>query len=204
MLIISGKPILKIRDSSEQKNSLNIRPPSSLSQVLILNEDPLDFFQETSWLAKKFLKKGIMTKKDRSKLFINTKKYPISFAPPLNNIHCYRDFYVHQKHVEKGFEKRGRPVPKEWFEMPVFYKGPTAGFIGDGETIVWPSYTKKLDYELELGAIIGRDGKNIKATKAFEHIFGFTFLNDVSARDIQKKEMAVGLGPSKEKTFAQL
>ena len=71
------------------------------------------------------------------------------------------------------------------------------------EEIMWPIYTDKLDYELELAAVIAKPGKNIHQAQALEHVFGFTILNDISARDIQKKEMKVRLGQVKEKTSAE-
>ena len=85
--------------------------------------------------------------------------------------------------------------------MPVYYKGNPSSFIGAEEEIMWPIYTDKLDFELELAAIISKPGMNIHRSSAIEHIFGFTILNDISARDIQKKEMKVRLGPSKGKDF---
>ncbi len=128
----------------------------------------------------------------------------LKLSKPLSHINCYRDFYIHEKHVVKGFQKRNEPVPKAWYEMPVYYKGPTSGFIGHQDTIPWPSYTQKLDYELELGCVLMKDGKNISEKNASEHILGFTIFNDISARDIQKKEMSVRLGPSKGKDFCSV
>ncbi len=172
--------------------------PSSLSSLLKLCPAPFEFLQQTQEYFQDFTKQG------RNLERLLTKQDEFSFRIPLNDINCYRDFYTHEKHVKKGFEKRGTKVPDSWYEMPVFYKGATSGFIGTQEKIMWPSYTEKLDYELELAAVIGKDGKNISANHAFEHIFGFTILNDISARDIQKKEMSVGLGPSKGKDFCSV
>ena len=61
----------------------------------------------------------------------------IVLLSPIDQIPVYRDFYVHEKHVKKGFEKRGEPVPPEWYEMPVYYKGNPASFIGPDEEIMW-------------------------------------------------------------------
>jgi fumarylacetoacetate (FAA) hydrolase len=68
--------------------------------------------------------------------------------------------------------------------------------------IPYPPYTQALDYELEIAVIIGKPGINIKPEEADQHIFGYTIFNDWSARDIQRKEMLVGLGPAKGKDFA--
>jgi 2-keto-4-pentenoate hydratase/2-oxohepta-3-ene-1,7-dioic acid hydratase in catechol pathway len=66
----------------------------------------------------------------------------------------------------------------------------------------WPSYTGKLDFELELAMIVGRKGRDIAKDEAKEHVFGFTVLNDFSARDVQAREMSAWLGPAKGKDFA--
>ena len=58
-----------------------------------------------------------------------------------------------------------------------------------------------LDYELELGVVVGRQGKDISPSDARDHIFGYTIFNDVSARDLQADEMSAGLGPAKGKDF---
>ena len=113
-----------------------------------------------------------------------------------------RDFYAFERHVKTGFEKRGEPMPAEWYEMPVYYKGAHWSIIGTDEDVHWPSYTEKFDYELELAVIIGRQGRNIPEKNAREYIAGFTVMNDFSARDIQRKEMKVRLGPAKGKDFA--
>jgi len=67
--------------------------------------------------------------------------------------------------------------------------------------VPWPSFTEKFDYELELAAVIGRKGRNIPADRARDYIAGFTVMNDFSARDIQRKEMRVRLGPAKGKDW---
>jgi 2-keto-4-pentenoate hydratase/2-oxohepta-3-ene-1,7-dioic acid hydratase in catechol pathway len=73
--------------------------------------------------------------------------------------------------------------------------------IGPEEEIPWPAYTEKLDHELELAAIIGKRGKNISKETAFSYIFGYTIWNDVSARDVQVRELPVNMGPCKAKDW---
>jgi 2-keto-4-pentenoate hydratase/2-oxohepta-3-ene-1,7-dioic acid hydratase in catechol pathway len=126
----------------------------------------------------------------------------VRLIAPLPRPASMRDFYAFEAHVKKGFEKRGEPMPAEWYEMPVYYKGNAATIIGPEETVVWPSFTEKFDYELELAVIIGRSGMNISETAARGYIAGFTVMNDFSARDMQRKEMKVRLGPAKGKDFA--
>jgi 2-keto-4-pentenoate hydratase/2-oxohepta-3-ene-1,7-dioic acid hydratase in catechol pathway len=181
----------------------NAHCPSSLHQLLRLKENPLDILQE-AWGLMLFLEKcGTFEMKDGTRYLID-KTTSISLTTPLDKIETYRDFFAHEKHVATGFKKRNEPIPPAWFELPVYYKGATAGFIGHEEDILWPSYTDLLDYELELGMVVGLDGYNIKAKDAHKHIFGFTILNDISARDIQRKEMTVRLGPAKAKDFCSI
>lgn len=181
----------------------NVHCPPSLNQLLRLKENPIEILHE-AWGLMLFLEKcGCFEMKDGTRYLIERSK-DISLTTPLDKIETYRDFFAHEKHVATGFKKRNEPIPPAWFELPVYYKGATAGFIGHEEEILWPSYTDLLDYELELGMVVGMDGYNIKAKDAHKHIFGFTILNDVSARDIQRKEMTVRLGPAKAKDFCSV
>jgi 2-keto-4-pentenoate hydratase/2-oxohepta-3-ene-1,7-dioic acid hydratase in catechol pathway len=120
---------------------------------------------------------------------------------PLPNPASLRDFYAFEAHVKKGFEKRGEPMPQEWYQIPVYYKSGHHNIIGTDEDVRWPSFTQKFDYELELAAVIGKKGSNIPAERAAEYIAGFTVMNDFSARDIQRQEMKVRLGPAKGKDW---
>ena len=113
-----------------------------------------------------------------------------------------RDGYAFEQHVKTANRNRGREVPEEWYQFPVFYFTNPNAVFGDEDEIPYPPYTKALDYELEVAAVIGKAGINIKAEDAPAHVFGYTIWNDWSARDIQRKEMAVGLGPAKGKDFA--
>ena len=123
------------------------------------------------------------------------------FIAPLDPC-VYRDFMVFEKHFSFGYRWRKLEVPKVLYEFPVSYIGGIHGFIGPGDEVPWPHYTQHMDYELELGIVIGAAGKDLTPEEARGHIFGFTILNDFSARDIQAREMAAGLGPSKGKHFA--
>lgn len=125
----------------------------------------------------------------------------IRLRTPLPHPQSVRDFYAFEAHVKRGFEKRGEPMPQEWYEMPVYYRSGNHNIIGTDEDVLWPSFTNKFDYELELAAIIGKTGTNIKASEARHYIAGFTIMNDFSARDIQRREMKVRLGPAKGKDW---
>ncbi len=126
----------------------------------------------------------------------------ISFLPPLPRPPSLRDFYAFEKHVVTANANRGREVPAEWYQFPVFYFSNASSTYGHDAEVPMPKYTQALDYELEVAAVIGKEGRDIPADKAMDYIFGFTILNDWSARDVQREEMKVGLGPAKGKDFA--
>lgn len=114
----------------------------------------------------------------------------------------FRDFYAFEEHVRNARRKRGLEMVPEWYEAPVFYFSNTASIVGPGAKIRKPLETNELDYELEIAVVIGWGGQDIPVAEADEHIAGFVILNDWSARDIQRREMKVGLGPAKGKDFA--
>ena len=130
------------------------------------------------------------------------KRDEVIFSNPVIYTRHLRDFYAFEQHVKTANENRGRSVPEEWYQFPVFYFTNPSTTYGDGDTIPYPSYTDALDYELEIACVIGKAGIDIPADQAEEHIFGFTIMNDWSARDVQRIEMKVGLGPAKGKDFA--
>jgi 2-keto-4-pentenoate hydratase/2-oxohepta-3-ene-1,7-dioic acid hydratase in catechol pathway len=88
-----------------------------------------------------------------------------------------------------------------WRATPGYYHSDVATVVGPNETVVWPHYSDWIDYELELIAVIGRGGKDIPKDQAMGHVFGYTIMNDLSARDAQFKAMATGLGVAKGKDF---
>jgi fumarylacetoacetate (FAA) hydrolase len=116
----------------------------------------------------------------------------VLLRPPVLRPPSVRDFYTFEQHVKNARESRGFEVPPEWYDEPVFYFSNPAAIFGPEEVVPYPEGTKELDYELEVAAIIGAAGL----------IGGFTVMNDWSARDLQRKEMKVGLGPAKGKDFA--
>jgi 2-keto-4-pentenoate hydratase/2-oxohepta-3-ene-1,7-dioic acid hydratase in catechol pathway len=125
----------------------------------------------------------------------------VKLLAPLPDPASLRDFYAFEDHVKKGFEKRGEPMPPEWYQIPVYYKSGHHNIIGTDADVTWPPFTDKFDYELELAAVIGRYGRDIPVSRAAEYIAGYTVMNDFSARDIQRQEMRVRLGPAKGKDW---
>lgn len=103
-----------------------------------------------------------------------------------------RDFYAFEGHVAAGWRRRGKPIPDAWYEAPAFYFSNPAAIAGPGEPVARPEATRELDFELEIAAVVDAGGG----------IAGFTLMNDWSARDVQRRETTVGLGPHKGKDFA--
>ena len=103
-----------------------------------------------------------------------------------------RDFYAYEGHVQVGARLRGQEIPPAWYEAPVFYFTNPAAVFGAGQEVRRPPGCEMLDFELELAAVLGSQSE----------IAAFTLMNDWSARDIQRREMTVGLGPAKGKDFA--
>ncbi|MFD2416520.1 fumarylacetoacetate hydrolase family protein [Amycolatopsis pigmentata] len=126
---------------------------------------------------------------------------PLELANALDPT-SYRDFMVFEEHFRFGYEWQGKPVPEIMYELPVCYAGDPRSFIGPFDEIPWPSYSRRLDYEMELGIVLGKTTQDVTSDAALDHVLGLTILNDVSARDIQAREMSGGLGPSKGKHFA--
>ncbi len=122
--------------------------------------------------------------------------------PPLPRPTSLRDFYAFEQHVATAYANRGRKVPAEWYQVPVFYFSNPNAIFGPEATIPYPKASQALDYELEVACVIGRVGQDIAPDQAEEFIFGYTIFNDWSARDLQRQEMRVGLGPAKGKDFA--
>ncbi|MFU8796168.1 MAG: fumarylacetoacetate hydrolase family protein [Dehalococcoidia bacterium] len=121
----------------------------------------------------------------------------VMLMAPIPRPNSIRDYLAFEGHATFSGK---RQLDKGWYEIPVCYKGNPDTVIGPDEVIPWPAFTDLLDYELEYGIYIGKEGKNIPRERAEEYIAGYTVYNDVSARDIQLQEMlAGGLGPVKGK-----
>jgi 2-keto-4-pentenoate hydratase/2-oxohepta-3-ene-1,7-dioic acid hydratase in catechol pathway len=115
-----------------------------------------------------------------------------------------RDFMVFEQHVEGARMGRfpDKPVPDIWYGSPFCYFTNPHALTGPDDEIAVPPGCKDLDLELEVAAVIGRPGTNLRPDEARGHIAGYTIFNDWSARDLQMAEMALGLGPCKGKDFA--
>ena len=116
----------------------------------------------------------------------------VRLLAPIPRPPSVRDFYAFERHVQSARAQRGLEMAPEWYRLPVFYFSNPAAVSGPEDEVPFPPESSAWDYELEAAAVVGAGGR----------IAGFTVMNDWSARDLQKMEMAVGLGPAKGKDFA--
>ncbi|MGD7045347.1 fumarylacetoacetate hydrolase family protein [Jeotgalibacillus proteolyticus] len=126
----------------------------------------------------------------------------VKLMAPLPNPLSFRDFYSFEQHVKRSRERRGLEMIPEWYRFPAFYFSNHLTIKGPEEVIPFPAESCERDYELEIACVIGKKGSTISSHQAAAHIFGFCIMNDWSARDLQREEMKVGLGPAKGKDFA--
>jgi 2-keto-4-pentenoate hydratase/2-oxohepta-3-ene-1,7-dioic acid hydratase in catechol pathway len=123
--------------------------------------------------------------------------------PPLDPP-TVRDFVAFEEHVEgivRSVSQTAGVVP-EWYEAPTFYFTNPHALVGAFDDVPVPSGSQLFDFELEVAVVVGADGSSLTPEQAAEHVFGYTILNDWSARDLQRREMKVSLGPAKGKDSA--
>ena len=140
----------------------------------------------------------------------------IRLLAPLPRPAQIRDFSAFEQHmlqsgkvvftlnaIRAGKEPPKGPIvlPKVWYDQPIYYKANRFAVGNPGDDVPWPPYSQLADYELEMAAVIGRKGRDIPASDAKSHIFGYTIYNDFSARDAQGHEMTGPFGPAKGKDF---
>jgi fumarylacetoacetate (FAA) hydrolase len=126
----------------------------------------------------------------------------LAFGPPVLRPPSVRDFYAFEGHVRTMWERRGGEVPETWYRLPVFYFSNTSEIRGPDEPVWCPAASSELDYELEVAALVDTPAVDLAAERAEEAIGGFMIFNDWSARDLQREETVVRLGPAKGKDFA--
>lgn len=125
------------------------------------------------------------------------------FAVPVEP-RAMRDFLVFEAHIAgmKKTEGGDGSVPPAWYEAPRFLFMNPWSVLPTGADIPMPPFTRRLDFELEVAMIVKDTVRDVPIEEAAEHIAGYCIFNDWSARDVQGREMSVGLGPSKGKDFA--
>ncbi len=126
----------------------------------------------------------------------------LTFGPPILRPVSFRDFYAFETHVRAMWERRHDTIPEAWYRLPIFYFSNVSEVRGPGAPVWAPRGSTELDYELEIGALMDAPGTDLSPEGAEDVIGGYFVLNDWSARDLQRDESTVRLGPAKGKDFA--
>ena len=196
--------LLALRDWLADRRSATIarlglrEMPAALPAVLAWRGDALDRLRELLAVAV-----------DEHAEELRAAPAPVAYAPgtvrllaPIPEPPSVRDFYAFEQHVRAARARRGLDMAPEWYRFPVFYFSNPASMYGPDDVVPYPRGSNALDYELEVACVVKDEVRNVSAARAAEHIAGYTILNDWSARDLQREEMTVGLGPAKGKDFA--
>jgi fumarylacetoacetate (FAA) hydrolase len=125
----------------------------------------------------------------------------VRLLAPIPRPPSMRDAYAFRQHVETSRRNRGLGMIPEFDQFPVFYFTNHQAVYGPGDVPVLPLHLERLDFELECAMVVGKGGRNLRAERADEHVFGLMVMNDLSARGLQMEEMKLSLGPAKGKDF---
>jgi 2-keto-4-pentenoate hydratase/2-oxohepta-3-ene-1,7-dioic acid hydratase in catechol pathway len=207
-LVEGGRKIVDLQLAYRARWKKTARELASVLAIIEGGQDALDLAAQ---VVKRAARGGLIDR-NSAKLLA-----PVPQPPQM------RDFLCFEKHLKQAFAAARRvrakdapdpeaamremeaksilAVPQVWYERPIFYHPNRLNVIGTEIDVVWPDYSKLMDFELEFGCYIGKPGRDITAANAREHIFGYTIFNDFSARDEQTKEMPGQLGPGKGKDF---
>jgi len=175
--------------------------PSDMEMLLIGNnrQPYLDHIREVlGWLAGE----DVLSLKGRGRAPVAFPLHRVRLFAPLPFPRSVRDFYAFEQHVKAARALRGLDMIPEWYEIPVFYFSNHNAIFGPDDDIPMPRTTQEMDYELEVACVIGKPGSDIPVEEAESYIAGYMVMNDWSARDLQRKEMKLNLGPAKGKDFA--
>jgi len=126
----------------------------------------------------------------------------LRFGPPVLAPPSFRDGYGFEQHVGMMWKRRGQEIPEAWYRLAVFYFSNVSELRGPDDPVWAPAGSEELDFEIEIGALIDTPARDLTVERGEEAIGGYTILNDWSARDLQRDETTVRLGPAKGKDFA--
>lgn len=195
--VIVGDRIMDLERAHAASNGLALQCsalPPEMNAFLRLGEGALaDVRSLISWFADT----DTTTQNSVSVLAEGT-----TLCAPVPHPTSMRDGYAFRQHVEAARRNRGVEMIPEFDEIPIFYFTNHQAVFGPGEIQVQELHCDKLDFELECAIVIGKQGRNIKASEADSYIAGLMVMNDWSARTLQMKEMMLNLGPAKGKDFA--
>jgi fumarylacetoacetate (FAA) hydrolase len=163
--------------------------PASMNAFLALEETGMEMARQTA----KQIEAGTL---------VATPVINYEILAPVPHPTSCRDGYAFRQHVEAARKNRGVEMIPEFDQYPIFYFTNHQAVEGPGPVYCMPDHFQQLDFELEIAIVIGKKGKNIKASEADAYISGFTIMNDMSARKLQMEEMLLNLGPAKGKDFS--
>jgi 2-keto-4-pentenoate hydratase/2-oxohepta-3-ene-1,7-dioic acid hydratase in catechol pathway len=126
----------------------------------------------------------------------------VQVQAPIPTPPTVRDFYAFEQHVRTARQRRGLEMDPDWYELPVFYFSNPYAICGPDVDVAIPPGGAEMDYELEVAAVVGMGGADLDPEEAERNIAGYCVMNDWSARDIQRREMKLSMGPVKGKDFA--
>jgi len=126
----------------------------------------------------------------------------VTLLAPIPQPPSVRDFYAFEQHVRTARQRRGLDMEPDWYELPIYYFTNPAATKGPNEDVEIAPGSHEMDFELEIAAVVGPGGADLSPRRAERCIAGFTIMNDWSARDLQRREMKLNLGPAKGKDFA--
>lgn len=125
----------------------------------------------------------------------------VTLSSPVPRPPNFRDCNIFEEHTKNAAARMGSGIHANWYEVPAYYKGTRSSICGPDSVLAWPEPSHELDFELEYAIVIGRAGRSIRAADAWHYVAGYTVCNDLSARDVQGREMPLLLGPGKGKDF---
>ena len=128
----------------------------------------------------------------------------VQLLAPVPRPPSVRDGLCFLEHLRGCYRALGRPddLHAAWSQTPAFYFGNPAAVVGPHDDVPVPPGCRWFDFELEIAAVVGRGGRDLHPDEAETHIAGYTFFNDWTARDLQMRDMAQGIGMGKSKDSA--